>query len=750
MKTYRWICVVAAAFLPGILAAQDQPKLVPALGWDSTTQGLFVTSVIVDAQNNVWAGTEANGLWRYDSRAKKWAQFTTKDGLGDDNVYALAVDKLGRVWAGHLNHGVSVWNGEKWENFGLLDGPLGDRVFAIATCPTDGDVWIATDCGVARYSLAKDDWDYFTRASGLPTNQVQAIAFDSKGNIFLGTQCDGVAMASASDEYKKWKTVAGPLQMPTAASGDGLPSSLINDIAVVNDDKMILVATQNGVGMSVDGGQKWKYMRGQDWRMNVNGLYDAPADAGGNDAEQINPHPQGQDELLMEDWTTCIRQDEKTKNIWIGHRKVGAEARNADMNKFVSAAGGDAWRYFAKAFCFPQKGPVLVATADFETGGLMTPDNATAEIEPGAEPPKTAPPLPAPAKAADAATLVAMGKYLGAFKTELKSGDGVFLGDDWRTQGDWVGRYGNSFAMICGIDADGIYQGEPGYDVKVGIGPHSKGEGTPESYVSNETSDSARMLYVPSLGHREEAEFNDLSCRDTFPPSWEGPDLWVETTVPAGLHCVSLYFCNNDLHTPGTGLDYSRIFRDYDVQLLSWAEDKDAVQKSAPLARTRVTDFYGGVYKQFIVAGPARYVVRVGRNHSFGAKLQGVFIDRVSDDGPATRKPLPGFDTVNYTPATVKDKSAIEGDPTLSAASALWDTLDQAFGKRGITGLQLPLRIVAYRAAVAGHAPAALLDMWRWQIAIWTKEDREAFDKAIADAFKAYSAKNPPANPGAN
>jgi len=34
--------------------------------------------------------------------------------LGDDNGYAIACDKLGRIWVGHLNHGVSVYNGKQW------------------------------------------------------------------------------------------------------------------------------------------------------------------------------------------------------------------------------------------------------------------------------------------------------------------------------------------------------------------------------------------------------------------------------------------------------------------------------------------------------------------------------------------------------------------------------------------------------------------------------------------------------------
>ena len=262
-------------------AAQDVcPKAGPALGWDAATQGAFVTSVAVDLQNNVWAGTEGKGLWQYDSRGKKWTQFTTKDGLGGDDkqglgdeyVYALAVDKLGRLWLGSLNHGVSVFNGEKWKTYDVAEGPLGSRVFAIATCPTDGDVWIATDCGVARYSLAKDDWDYFTRASGLPSNQIQAIAFDPKGNIFLGTQCDGVAMASPADQYKKWKIVTGPLQMPDAMVGDGLPTNIINDVAFIDIPQLqgaqvILAATPVGMGI-VHGGKTWKFIRGADWKAN--------------------------------------------------------------------------------------------------------------------------------------------------------------------------------------------------------------------------------------------------------------------------------------------------------------------------------------------------------------------------------------------------------------------------------------------------------------------------------------------------
>lgn len=744
MKARSWSCaLLAAVLLPQFLSAQEQRKFVPALGWDSAKQGSFVTSVAVDSQNNVWAGTEGKGLWRYDSRGKKWAQFTSKDGLGDDYIHALAVDKLGRVWAGHLNHGVSVWNGEKWKNYGLLDGPLGDRVFAIATCPTDGDVWIATDNGAARYSLAKDDWDYFTRAGGLPSNQIQAIAFKPNGDIIIGTQCDGLAMAAAKDDYKKWETTPVPARMPNVMTGEGLPSGLINDVAVATTAQsfMILVATPNGLARSMGDERKWWFGRGEDWQASVEGLYDPPDPVRQGDDGKSDQPP------LTEDWVTCIRQDEKTKNVWLGHRVKGLEIRSAEKGDVLTRAGDDTDSYFVRAFCLPPKGPPLVAVCDINTGGLMTLDDSRADLAPGDEPPKTAPPLPGTPKPVDAATLTALTKQLGVFKNTLKPGQGVFLGDDWRTQGSWVGRYGTSFAMLCGLDAPGIYDLEKDFDVSVIIGPHNKnGLSAAEPYVANDSVDDVRSLYNPSTGHRVEAEFNDFSFnRETYPPEWEGPDLWVDVKVPAGIHCVSLYFTNNDEQT-GTDDNKARNkLRDFDLQLLAWGEVKDAVQKSTPLARARVTDFRGGVYKQFVVAGPGRYYVRVGRNHSFCTKLQGVFIDRISDEA-AERKPLPGFDTAEYLPASLDDKSAsaIRDDALLSAANGLWDLLGKSFDKAGVAGLQFPLRVMAYRAVVAGHAPEGLLATWRWQMAIWTQEDRDAYDKAMAGAFKAWSEKNMP------
>ncbi|MDR3108408.1 MAG: hypothetical protein LBU65_01795, partial [Planctomycetaceae bacterium] len=74
----------------------------------------FITTMISDGDGGVFVGTEDYGVYHYDNTGNS-KQFTRKDGLGDDNAYALAIDKVGRLWVGHLNTGVSVFNGERWK-----------------------------------------------------------------------------------------------------------------------------------------------------------------------------------------------------------------------------------------------------------------------------------------------------------------------------------------------------------------------------------------------------------------------------------------------------------------------------------------------------------------------------------------------------------------------------------------------------------------------------------------------------------
>ena len=131
---------------------------------------------------------------------------------------ALCCDRRGRIWAAQQRHGVSVFNGEAWQTYDVLNGPLGERAFDIACCPLTGDIWIATCAGLVRY-LEKPlfdevesehfigDWEYVTRADGLPSDQVQALAIADDGTLYAGTQCDGLAIGLRTSSGFDWRIV---------------------------------------------------------------------------------------------------------------------------------------------------------------------------------------------------------------------------------------------------------------------------------------------------------------------------------------------------------------------------------------------------------------------------------------------------------------------------------------------------------------------------------------------------------------
>ena len=155
----RILSTARFAFCLCLLAiiASNRAATAQQTGWDVNQQGGFVVSLGRDASGEIWAGTEDKGIAHFSNG--KWISYGAADGLGDNDAYAVTGDRLGRVWVGHLNHGVSVWNGKSWRNYDVGQGPLGERVFALATSPLDGDVWIAHNAGADALFSAKRQLD---------------------------------------------------------------------------------------------------------------------------------------------------------------------------------------------------------------------------------------------------------------------------------------------------------------------------------------------------------------------------------------------------------------------------------------------------------------------------------------------------------------------------------------------------------------------------------------------------------------
>ena len=732
------------AFIISVLHDLSSP--MPA--WNPGSQGAFIMSMAALGKE-IAIGTEDNGVWIYNQTTGVSRQFTIKDGLGDDDAYALKYDRSGRLWVGHLNHGVSVYNGKAWMNYSTADGPIGSRIFALETSPVDGDVWMATDAGLTRYSLKNDRWKAYTVADGLPSNQATCLAFDKRGTLYLGTACDGIAIATLRDDYSKWRRVTGPASIPNAPSGDGLPSNLINAL-LVTDKGTVWAGTTCGLAHSEDSGINWQFTRGKDWEDKIRGLRQGP---------KLNPNTG--ENLLLEDYVTCLTQGANGK-LYIGYRQQNYEVREATTGIRLFPLSGDVVPTLYLSTLLPlENGYVLLARygdgirQDVPFAGeghseIGHPANTVIDNSPLMSP------LPSKALLPSIASLGSMLRQVQGFRDTIAPGEGYYIGQDWVTEGDWIGRYGRQYAVLCaaGAPLDHEIQAVAPFVATPEIGPHHGKDDGLRHWVHWAKTDNPRCLYDPIPGYRRQAEWDDHG--EGYSNAEEGPDIWISVDVPEGVHRVSLYFMNKDGH------DGANRYRDYLVELRQYAPSTELAEQMPVIAHTRVRDFWGGVYQNFAVAGPGKFWLKVAKNNSLNTIVSSVFIDQLTgpkqpNDGGrlawmgAVRYDMPELSSshkLSSAPLTIlppQSSATSETDEKqLSAARHLWAALDasQAHFKSSVT-VQWPYRLFAYRTALACGAPEAMLAAWRWKLDLWTPADRKRFEDTMDSAHKSLLDLNP-------
>jgi hypothetical protein len=158
----------------------------------------------------------------------------------------------------------------------------------------------------------------------------------------------------------------------------------------------------------------------------------------------------------------------------------------------------------------------------------------------------------------------------------------------------------------------------------------------------------------PNRPDRRQSENDDHG--EKYNTADQGPGLLFTLTAPRGWTVLSLYEYNNDGHF-GNG-DSRRDFRvavseaQYSVPGLS--ATATGVSDTAQVS-TRVVNFAGGgVWKRFLVRGPADVVIRIKRNHSFNTILNAVALDW------ALEKPPPYFISVTRWWKKEQQRHAVE------------------------------------------------------------------------------------------
>ena len=141
--------------------------------------------VIIDAEENIWLGTDA-GMTRFVPGP--FSGYTVREGLPHQFVRTVAEDVSGRLWVG-TRGGVAIMQGDRFVR-ATKPGELPDeRVYALAGMP-DGRMLIGTSGGLAVWQEGVRR--IYRERDGLPSASIRSIQPDPSGGAWIGTEA-GVA-----------------------------------------------------------------------------------------------------------------------------------------------------------------------------------------------------------------------------------------------------------------------------------------------------------------------------------------------------------------------------------------------------------------------------------------------------------------------------------------------------------------------------------------------------------------------------
>jgi signal transduction histidine kinase/ligand-binding sensor domain-containing protein len=148
-------------------------------------QGDVIYSIAGDV-DAVLVGRQSGGITRVRASGEAFLTetFTERDGLAQNQVFAVHRARDGAVWAGTLSRGASRLKDGVFTTYTTTEGLASNTVAAVLEA-ADGAVWFATPNGASVKSAA--GWRRYSTADGLPSNDVNTLFEDSARTLWIGT-----------------------------------------------------------------------------------------------------------------------------------------------------------------------------------------------------------------------------------------------------------------------------------------------------------------------------------------------------------------------------------------------------------------------------------------------------------------------------------------------------------------------------------------------------------------------------------
>ena len=181
--------------------------------------GPWIYALFEDHQGRLWAGTQ-NGLACREGG--DWKQFTTRDGLSEKNIRAIAEDADGNLWIGTEKSGLNFFKDGKFTAYQKSPDGLPGNDIACLYLDKDGVLWVGTSGhGLARFQNGK--WKSYSTEQGLVSNSIGYIIEDADGYLWLGSNAGLMRILKKSlNDFVRGTT--NIISCRTYGKADGLPT----------------------------------------------------------------------------------------------------------------------------------------------------------------------------------------------------------------------------------------------------------------------------------------------------------------------------------------------------------------------------------------------------------------------------------------------------------------------------------------------------------------------------------------------
>lgn len=296
-RVIRSLGLMTLFFMALTVHLRGQTYFFEKYGVEQGLSSSKVYSILQDRNDWLWFGTES-GVSRFDGSGS--LNLSSVDGLAGGGVFSLAEDTLGRIWFGHLNGGLSMFDGEKYTrlkfdsitltgdvtsirqmgnyiwlttfNNGAIriefpargqynlsakqysgkDG-LGDQLSSSYLSKNNEYYCIVPNAGVKKYNPDTDQFETFS-PKGFPEYFAVIVMFeDSRGDTWFGTHNGGL-----------YRRIGSTGEMKIYDYRDGLAKNLVSfitedyrgniwvgtwggGITVFSNEKMIVYHKNNGL-----------------------------------------------------------------------------------------------------------------------------------------------------------------------------------------------------------------------------------------------------------------------------------------------------------------------------------------------------------------------------------------------------------------------------------------------------------------------------------------------------------------------